>query len=207
MHRCRANLMRPASGRGSACGIGRKGTHGFFVQTPDGKVDANKNTSEGVFVFSRTDPPADAVVGNEITVTGIVEEFRRDNEPFALTLTEISMRKDRDELRVVSKSNPLPKPIVLTPTDFMSNTVDNLEKYEGMRVQIDELTVVAPTGGRIDSKTGASVSDGAFFGVLKPVPRPFREPGFDVRELSDLGGRDQFKKDIRKHWSSMPTRK
>ena len=171
---------------------------GFFVQSPDDKVDANKNTSEAVFVYTRTDPPADAVAGNSITVTGTVEEFRRDNEPFALTLTEISMRKERDELRLVSKSNPLPKPVVLTPTDFMSNTVDSLEKYEGMRVQIDELTVVAPTGGRIDLKNAASVSDGAFFGVLKPVPRPFREPGFDVREFASAAEKEQFKKNLAK---------
>lgn len=168
---------------------------GFFVQTPDDKVDANKNTSEAVFVYTRTDPPADAVAGNSITVTGTVEEFRRDNEPFALTLTELSMRKDRDELKLISKSTPLPKPVILTPTDFMSNTVDNLEKYEGMRVQIDELLVVGPTGGRVDPKNAASVSDGTFFGVLKPVPRPFREPGFDVRELIQVTEKELLKKD------------
>ena len=171
---------------------------GFFLQTPDDKADNNKNTSEGIFVFTKTDPPADAVVGSSITVTGDVEEFRRDNEPFVLTITELSMRKDRDELHVVSKSNPLPKTVVLTPTDFMSNTVDSLEKYEGMRVQIDELTVVGPTGGRVDLKTWTSTSDGAFFGVLKPVPRPFREPGFDVREFATAADKEQFKKDYPK---------
>ncbi len=171
---------------------------GFFVQSTDDKVDTNKNTSEGIFVFTRTDPPADAAVGNGITLTGTVEEFRRDNEPFALTITEISMLKDRDELRVVSKSNSLPKPVVLTPTDFMSNAVDKLEKYEGMRVQIDELTVVGPTGGRVDIKSWTSTSDGAYFGVLKPVPRPFREPGFDVREFALSSDKEQFKKDYPK---------
>lgn len=171
---------------------------GFFVQTPDDKVDANRNTSEGIFVFTRTEPPADAAVGHSVTVTGTVEEFRRDNEPFALTITELSMRQDRDELRIVSKSNPLPKPIVLTPTDFMSNSVDNLEKYEGMRVQIDELMVVGPTGGRVDLKNWTSASDGAYFGVLKPVPRTFREPGFDVREFAAVSDKEQFKKDFPK---------
>ncbi|MEK7855964.1 MAG: hypothetical protein AAB288_07735, partial [Acidobacteriota bacterium] len=107
---------------------------GFFIQTPDEKVDGNKNTSEGLFVFTRTDPPAEADNGNLISVTGIVEEFRRDNEPLASTITEVSMRKDSDEIKVISRSQPLPKPIVLVAGDFMSNTVDNLEKYEGMRV-------------------------------------------------------------------------
>ncbi len=119
---------------------------GFFVQSPDDKADSNKNTSEGIFVYTRTAPHVDAAVGNIVSVTGTVEEFRRDNEPFALTITELSMNKDRDELRLISKSSPLPKPIVLIPTDFMSNTVDCLERYEGMRVQIDELTVVGTDG-------------------------------------------------------------
>lgn len=171
---------------------------GFFIQTPDDKADANKNTSEAVFVFTRTEPPVEAVVGNAVTVTGTVEEFRRPTEPFALTITEISMHKDRDELRVVSKSNPLPKPVVLIPTDFMSNSIDNLEKYEGMRVQIDELTVVGPTGGRVDIKLWRAFPDGAYFGVVKPVPRPFREPGIDVREFTAPTEKEQFKKDFPK---------
>lgn len=167
---------------------------GFFLQTPDDKADGNKNTSDGIFVFTRTEPPAEADTGNVVAVTGTVEEFRRDNEPLALTITELSMRKDRDEIKIVSKSNPLPKPIVIVTSDFMSNSVDNLEKYEGMRVQIDEVMVVAPTGGRVDIKNFSSVSDGAFFAVLKPVPRPFRKPGRDVREFASAAEKEQFQK-------------
>lgn len=167
---------------------------GFFLQTPDDKADADKNTSEGLFVFTRTEPPAEADIGNFVTVTGTVEEFRRDNEPLALTVTELSMRKDRDEIKIVSKLNPLPKPIVLVASDFMSNTPDCLEKYEGMRVQVDEMTVSAPTGGRVDIKTFTSVSDGAFWGVLKPVPRPFREPGRDIREFTSPAEKEKFQK-------------
>lgn len=167
---------------------------GFFIQTPDEKADGNKNTSEGLFVFTRTEPPAEADNGNLISVTGIVEEFRRDSEPLASTLTEVSMRKDSDEIKVISRSQPLPKPIVLVAGDFMSNTVDNLEKYEGMRVQIEEFTVSSPTGGRVDAKTFTAVSDGAFWGVLKPVPRPFRQPGRDVREFATNADKEQFRK-------------
>ncbi len=127
---------------------------GFFIQTPDDKVDANPKTSEGIYIYTRTEPSADAAVGNTVSVTGSVEEFRRDNEPLSLTITEISMRAGRDEIRVGSKSNLLPKSAVLTVTDFMANSIDQLEKYEGMRLQIGELVVVAPTGGRSDSKTG-----------------------------------------------------
>jgi uncharacterized protein len=167
---------------------------GFFLQTPDDKADANKNTSEGIFVFTRTEPPAEADLGNIVSVTGTVEEFRRETDTLATTITELSMRKDRDQIKIVSSASALPKPIVLTGNDFMSNSVDNLERYEGMRVQIDEMTVSSPTNGRVDVKTFSSVTDGTFLGVLKPMPRPFREPGRDVREFASAADRDQFKK-------------
>ena len=114
---------------------------GFFLQTPDDKADADKNTSEGIFVFTRTEPPAEADTGNSITVTGTIEEFRRDNEPLALTITELSHRKGSDQIKVVSSGNTLPKPIVITASDFMSNSPDALEKFEGMRVQFDDVSV------------------------------------------------------------------
>ena len=171
---------------------------GFFIQTPDDKADASKNSSEGIFVFTRTEPPAEADNGNIVSVTGTVEEFRRESDTLASTITELSMRKDRDEIKIVSKSNALPKPVVLTAADFMSNSVDSLEKYEGMRVQIDEMTASSPTGGRVDIKNFSSVSDRAFFAVIKPVPRPFREPGRDVRELSTIADKEKFKKEFPK---------
>lgn len=167
---------------------------GFFLQTPDDKVDSNKNTSEGIFVFTRTDPPAEADVANIVSVTGTVEEFKRENDVLATTITELSMRKDRDEIKIISAGNTLPKPIALTANDFISNTVDSLEKYEGMRVQLDEMTVSGPTGGRVDVKTFSARSDGTFWGVVKPMPRPFRQPGRDIREFASIADLDLFKK-------------
>ncbi len=171
---------------------------GFFLQTPDDKADANPKTSEGIFVFTRTEPPSEADLANIVSVTGTVEEFKRDADVLSTTITELSMRKDRDEIKIVSSGATLPKPIALTSADFMSNSVDNLEKYEGMRVQIGEMTVSSPTGGRVDVKTFASASDGAFWGVLKPLPRPFREPGRDIRDFASASDRDRFKKTLPK---------
>mgnify|MGYP001432934678 FL=1 len=59
---------------------------GFFLQTPDDKADSNKNTSEGIFVFTRTEPPAEADVANIVSVTGTVEEFKRENDVLATRL-------------------------------------------------------------------------------------------------------------------------
>jgi uncharacterized protein len=166
---------------------------GFFVQSPDDKTDGNPATSEGVFVFTRNEPPGEAAIGNLVSVTGTVEEFKPRSEANTLPLTEISMRKDRDEIRVISKSNTLPKPIVLTAADFKANAIDQLEKYEGMRVAIGALTVVAPTDGRVDIKNASAESNGTFFGVIKGIARPFREPGLDLYDFLSLSVKEKEK--------------
>ncbi len=110
------------------------------------------------------------------------------------------MKKDEDFISVESKKNPLPKPVVLTADDFKSGVIDALERYEGMRVEVKELTVVAPTGGRVDDKNGTADSNGTFYGVLKGIPRPFREPGYEIYDyvlLSDKD-KDKMKKDYPK---------
>ena len=175
---------------------------GFFLQTPDDKTDGNPNTSEGIYVFTKTEPTGEAAVGNLVSVTGTVEEFRPKQEPMSLPITELSMFKDRDTIKVVSKSNPLPKPIVLTINDFNKNLLDALEKYEGMRVQADELTTVSGTGGRVDDKTAASQSNGVFYAVLKGVPRPFREPGIELYDYVLLNDKDKEK--MRKDFPKIP---
>lgn len=171
---------------------------GFFLQTPDAKVDADSLTSEGIYVFTKDEPPAEAAIGNEVSVTGKVEEFRHRNENYGLTITEINHVIGRDQLRVISTSNPLPKSVTLTHTDFASNKVDQLEKYEGMRVFAPEITAVAPTGGRVDAKTEGVISDGVFYAVLKGTPRPFREPGMSIVQFlgSDEKKRDKWKKEV-----------
>ena len=166
---------------------------GFFIQTPDDKVDNNPNTSEGVYVFTQTEPSGEATVGNLVSVTGNVEEFSPKAQPLSLPITEISMQKGKDLIQVESKGNILPKPIVLSPNDFKSNVIDALEKYEGMRVTVAEMTVVAPTDGRVDDKTGASESNGIFYGVLKGISRPFREPGIDAYDYILLNDKDKEK--------------
>ncbi len=166
---------------------------GFFLQSPDDKIDGSANTSEGIYVYTKSEPPVEATIGNLITVTGTIEEFRPKQEPLSLPITELSMFKDRDTIKVVSQNNPLPKPIVLTAADFSKNVIDALEKYEGMRVTAGELTVVAPTNGRVDGKTASSQSDGVFYAVLKGLPRPAREPGIEIYDYVLLNDKDKEK--------------
>jgi hypothetical protein len=166
---------------------------GFFLQTPDDKTDGNPATSEGIYVFTKSEPTGDAAIGNLISVTGTVEEFRPKADPMSLPITELSMFKDRDTIKVISKAVPLPKPIVLTAAETSGSVIDALERFEGMRVMVAEMTVVAPTNGRVEEKTGASESDGTFYGVVKGVPRPFREPGLDIYDYVLLPEKEKEK--------------
>ncbi len=169
---------------------------GFFIQSPDDKTDGNPATSEGIYVYTGSEPTVEATIGNLVSVTGTIIEFRPKAEPASLPLTELSMKKGADTVKVISKNNALPKPVVLTAADFASNQIDQLEKYEGMRVQIDVLTVVSPTDGRVDGKNATAVSDGVFFGVLKGIPRPFRTVGMDVYDYYFSKDRDEMRKNF-----------
>ncbi len=167
---------------------------GFFIQTPDAEIDNNPKTSEGIYVFTKSEPTSEATIGNLITVTGTVEEFRPKSAPDALPITELSMFKNKDIIKVISTGNALPKPVVLSAADFAANDYGQLEKYEGMRVFAEALTAVSPTDGRFDIKTNTSVSDGRFFAVLKGTPRAFREPGMDIQDFYSSKDRDDWKK-------------
>jgi len=168
---------------------------GFFIQTPDDKTDKNSATSEGIFVFTNSEPGVEATIGNLVSVTGKIVEFRPKPDPSSLPVTELSMMKGKDSISVESKGNPLPKPVVLTAENFKSGMLDALEKYEGMRVEVKELTVIAPTNGRPDDKTGLSESNGIFYGVVKGLPRPFRAPGYDLYDYALLGTKEKEKLD------------
>ena len=175
---------------------------GFFIQTPDDKTDGNPATSEGIYVYTGNQMMVEAAIGNLVSVTGTITEYRPKAEPASLPLTELSMKRGTDTIKIISKDNPLPKPTVLTHADFAANKIDQLEKYEGMRVAVETLTVVAPTKGRVNDKTGAVVSDGIFYGVVKGIPRPFREPGMDIYDIGFSS--DKEKERMKKEFPKMP---
>jgi hypothetical protein len=60
------------------------------------------------------------------------------------------------------------------------------------------MTVVAPTNGRVEEKTGASESDGVFYGVVKGTARPFRETGLDIYDYVLLPEKEREKTQTRR---------
>jgi predicted extracellular nuclease len=149
---------------------------GFFLQTPDANADADPNTSEGIFVFTGASVPAGAVIGNLVQVAGTVTEFIPSTDPTSPPLTEITT----PTVSVLSTGNPLPAASTITAADTQVNNVNNLEKYEGMRVTVASLTVVDPTSGAINEAAATVATDGVFYGVANGLNRPFREPGIPI---------------------------
>jgi hypothetical protein len=159
--------------------------NGFFIQEPDGSVDGDPATSEGIFVFTSSAPPAAAAVGNLVEVTGTVFEFIPSQDPFSPPVTEIVGPLT---VSATSTGNLLPTAVTLTAADTdPSGSIEQLEKYEGMRVSVSSLTVVGPTQGSITENTATSTSNGVFYGVITGIARPFREPGIQVPDPLPAG--------------------
>jgi len=160
-------------------------SNGFFIQNPDNAVDADPNTSEGVFVFTSSRPTTAATVSNLVQVTGTVAEFIPSSDPNSPSSTEIS---GSPSVTLLSTGNPLPTPVTLTAAETNpAGPIDQLEKYEGMRVHVDVLTVTGPTDGNLSEANATSTSNGVFFGVLQGIPQPFREPGVQLPDPLPAG--------------------
>ncbi|PYX89558.1 MAG: hypothetical protein DMG67_14825 [Acidobacteria bacterium] len=152
-------------------------SNGFFMQAPDAAADSDPNTSEGIFVFTSSAPPSAAVAGNLVAVTGTVSEFIPSTDPNSPSFTEIAS----PAVTLLSTGNALPAPVTLTTADTNpSGPINQLEKYESMRVHVDVLTTTGPTGGSVSEANATSTSNGIFYGVLPGITRPFREPGIQV---------------------------
>lgn len=162
----------------------RRFNNGFFIQTPDGAVDADANTSEGIFVFTGTgNIPSTAQVGNLVRVVGSVQEFRGD--AFSPPATEIS---GSPTTLLLSTGNALPNAVTIGAADLSpSGGLEQLERLEGMRVHVDALIVVAPTQGSVNEPFAIGSTNGVYFGVLPNTPRPFREPGVEVPDALPVG--------------------
>ena len=164
-------------------------SNGFYIQEHDATIDTDLNTSEGIFVFTSSAPPAIAAVSNLVQVTGTVQEFVPPQDPLSPPTTEFAVSPT---VILVSTGNSLPAPITLTPADTGTGgvnvgSIENLERYEGMRVRVGSLTVVAPTEGNLNESTATSSSNGVFYGVITGVARPFREPGIQANDPAPVG--------------------
>ena len=160
---------------------GRKST-GFFIQ--ETQPDGDPLTSEGIFVYLGSTPPAAAAAGNLVDVTGQVAEYVPTNDPFQLPLTQLT----QPQVTLVAAGQSLPEPVVIGAANLSPRgQIDQLEPFEGMRVTVASLTVCAPTQGTIGEANATASSNGVFFGVVTGIARPFREPGIQAPDLPPAG--------------------
>ena len=151
-------------------------SNGYFLQTPDALVDNDENTSEGIFVFTSSTPTV--AVGQFVQSTGLIVEFRPATDPKSRSITELT----QSAVAILKSGEPLPAAVMLTaPTP--EGGIDQLERFEGMRVAAPDLTVVAPTSGTINEPNATSTSNGVLFAVGLDVAQPRREAGIDLLNL------------------------
>ncbi len=144
------------------------GLDGFFIQTPEARDDLDPDTANGIFVFTDTAPAV--AVGDQVDVTGEVDEF--------FELTEIT---GSPVVTVDSSSNPLPAAIVFdaarpSPDPLAPSCAIEYECYEGMRVTV--------TGGTVCSGNQAFGPDPIAEIFVSAGGRCFREPGVEFPGLS-----------------------
>jgi uncharacterized protein len=133
--------------------------NGFFIQDPS--PDADPATSEALHVFTSKKPTV--AVGDAVTVSGKVAEFRPSNSATNLTTTEL----DTPQVTVTATGVALPAPARLGPGglvaptapradapgdieasstfDIANNALDFYESLESMLVEVDDAVATGPT--------------------------------------------------------------
>jgi predicted extracellular nuclease len=159
-------------------------SNGFWIQdaTPDNDV----NTSDGVFVFTGSAPASSIVVGDEVQVSGTVDEFfPNSGSSTELSVTQIRIGSD-GEINETGNTGTIQAQIIgtggrqpvtanydddaLTSFDATTDGVDFWESLEGMVVTLNDARSVGPsfTSSFGDSEVFAVVDDGAGAGLQTP---------------------------------------
>lgn len=149
---------------GIVTGVRASGSsEGYWIQDP--APDADPATSEGVFVYTGSAPAV--AVGDSVLVSGTVKDYYTlgSGDTLATTSNLSVTELQRTTVYVVSHGNPLPAPIVLTPTTVPAlyapdlgggniestpiapsrSALDFYESIEGMRAEVDDARVVGPS--------------------------------------------------------------
>ncbi|HEX7131729.1 MAG TPA: DUF4214 domain-containing protein, partial [Iamia sp.] len=112
--------------------------HGFWIQAPAAGIDADPNTSEGVFVFTGSSATVDGytpTVGDDVTITAKVSEFF-----FATQLTSVT------DVVLNGQGVAVPPAAEADPPEDATAAGEYWERLEGMQVTVPAGASV--TGGR-----------------------------------------------------------
>lgn len=108
---------------------------GFFIQEEDADIDADDNTSEGIFVYCNSCPDAVAI-GDLVEVTGLVAEF--------FGMTQIDVTAGGSSVSIVDNNQPLPTEATINlPAVSSTEAEGTFENVEGMLINIATNLVVS----------------------------------------------------------------
>jgi len=156
------------------------GTAGYFIQVPDADADSDPSTPEGIYVYTGSGKvPAAAVIGNYVQVTGVISTY-----PAVAASHTPATELNTTAATILATGQPLPTPVTLNSSMLTpSGGLYQLTPYEGMRVSVPSLTAISGTDGSLSSEvTETQKSNGQLYAVITGTPRPFREPGIDIRD-------------------------
>lgn len=150
----------------------RRNLGGFYLQ--DGPPDLDLQTSDGVFVFDGTNPAIDIDAGDIVEVTGTVTEYFGETQINATSVRVVGVGA------VVARPLSLPFNAITTNSD--GDPIADLERYEGMLVELlgpltvsghHNLgrfgTVVLSAGGRLFQFTNSNAPDIAGYTAHKDM--------------------------------------
>lgn len=163
---------------------------GFYIETADSGWDSDVCTAEGIYIYTPSGVPSNAVSGNSLTVTGLVEAS--NNSSYAGTQIYIA---SPDTTTVVTNStgNSLPSAVSSatmtsatsgTCSLYSAGTFGQWLPFEGMRVNVpssSSLLVTQGTGGTVTPASQSATTNGQFWAVFTTT-RPFRATGISVLE-------------------------
>jgi predicted extracellular nuclease len=159
---------------------------GFYLQSRDVDADADPATSEGLFVFTNSAPPAAAQPGRWVVARGTISEYVPSTDPGQQPYTE--MGGAVVVAAVDDATYPLPTPVELTTTfPDPQGGLAQLERVESMRVIVRDFVATAPSDGFINEAQATGSSNGLFYGTVAGLARPFREPGIQAPDAPPAG--------------------
>ncbi|MDR3727348.1 MAG: Ig-like domain repeat protein [Terracidiphilus sp.] len=171
---------------------------GFYLENSNSTLngfsenwDSDTCTSEGIFVYTPSGLPANAVLNNHLEVVGVVQ--KSNNSDRAGTQIYIASPVVGTNVSTLSTGNSLPSAIsssVITSaitnegcSSYSANSFGQWLPFEGMRVNVPSsstILVTQGTGGTVTPASQTATTNGQFWALITSTTRPTRATGIDV---------------------------
>jgi|GEM_PF-1632034 len=164
---------------------------GFYLENSSSGFDSDTCTSEGIYVYTPTGVPSNAVLQNQLTVTGIVQSSNSSDRAG----TQIYIDAPVVGSNVVTKATGATLPSAISSSvitkaiddggcsSYTAGSFGQWLPFQGMRVNVpssSSLLVTQGTGGTVTPASQTATTNGQFWAVMTTSSRPFRAAGVNV---------------------------